>query len=192
MEYLDLSPYEYMPHPLPLVNIGWLGWENGLQNTGSALLTDEDIERVRAASPRVGSMHLGFHDCEFCTGYAPFDGNGEYRYYAAGGVVYAAPGMILHYMEAHGYRPPQVFLDDLARGGVLTWDGRADRLVGVVRDVTAEWELRVEAVVDLANWKDSRALDAIMVAAREEEFADCAGAEIGGVTGGVRGQWPRD
>ncbi|GAA2500721.1 hypothetical protein [Winogradskya humida] len=180
MEYLDLSPYEYMPHPLPLVNIGWLGSERGLQSvTGSAPLTDEDIERVRAASPRVGSMHLGFHDCEFCTDYAPFDGNGEYRYYAGNGVVYAAPVMILHYMEVHRYRPPQVFLDQLPTGDVLAWDGRAERLVEVARDPAGDLEDRVLAVVDLANWKDPRALEVIMVAAHDEEIADCAGDKVG-------------
>jgi hypothetical protein len=38
-------------------------------------------------------------------------GNGEIRITASNGITYVAPILILHYVVAHGYLPPQEFVD---------------------------------------------------------------------------------
>jgi hypothetical protein len=40
-----------------------------------------------------------------------------------GGMVYAAPSLVHHYVAAHGYRPPDTFI-----AAVLAWDETAPRL----------------------------------------------------------------
>jgi hypothetical protein len=38
-------------------------------------------------------------------------GNSEIRVAAANGITYVAPVLVLHYVIAHGYLPPQEFID---------------------------------------------------------------------------------
>jgi hypothetical protein len=38
-------------------------------------------------------------------------GNGEIRVAAANGITYVAPVLVLHYVVAHKYLPPQEFID---------------------------------------------------------------------------------
>jgi hypothetical protein len=55
---------------------------------------------------------MGFHCCEFC----PPRSDGRFTrghrnvWIPADSVVYVAPELILHYIEAHGYRPPDEFI----------------------------------------------------------------------------------
>jgi hypothetical protein len=49
---------------------------------------------------------MGFHTCEFCdqvNGYHNFGVPDD-------GVLFVAPEMIVHYIEQHGYRPPDEFI----------------------------------------------------------------------------------
>ena len=48
-------------------------------------------------------------------------------------------------------------------------------LAGPVTDL----ETRAQAAVDLALWDDRRAFDAVLLAAQDQELAECAGDEIG-------------
>ena len=75
-----------------------------------------------AAGPQVNVMR-GFHLCTLCgdafdrsmlsVGAAQL-GHAEVRVPAGDGVVFAAPTLVWHYVTAHGYRPPQAFVDALA------------------------------------------------------------------------------
>jgi hypothetical protein len=38
-------------------------------------------------------------------------GSAEIRVPGSGGRIYAAPDLIYHYVEAHGYRPPDEFVE---------------------------------------------------------------------------------
>ncbi|MDR7275219.1 DUF7919 family protein [Catenuloplanes atrovinosus] len=176
MEYLDLSPYAYTASPLPMTSVGWLGSEHGVQGGTGSPLTEAELRTLRAASRRVCNVMLGFHPCEFCEA---VEGNGEYRYYLPGGRTFAAPAMIVHYAERHGYRPPREFLDGLPEAVRPAWDGRAESLREVLLDGAAGLEWRAEAAVDLAQWNDRRAFDALRQAVADAELADCAGDEIG-------------
>ena len=42
-------------------------------------------------------------------------GNGEIRISGEDGVVYAAPTLLCHYIERHGYRPPVEFIQAVAK-----------------------------------------------------------------------------
>ncbi|WP_460068210.1 DUF7919 family protein [Streptomyces sp. YKOK-I1] len=178
MEYLDLSPYEYARFPLPLRCIGWLGREHGVQGGAEHPLSIAELTRLKAASQRLGSVTLGVHECDFCPEESAFEGNGEFRYYLRNGETYSAPMMMLHYIEVHDYRPPLVFREGLAKTRDLPWDGRAQRLSDLLRDESEDFDSRCEAVIDLANWPDARALSALEQAAADEELADIVGEQI--------------
>jgi hypothetical protein len=128
------------------------------------------------AADRPHSVTLGWHDCDFC---GAFQGNGEYRYYLPDGQTYSAPMMIVHYVETHGYRLPQPVREGLPAVASPGWDWRAEHLHAILLDPTADLELRCQAAVDLANWDNPRAVDALRHAAHDVDLADVAGDEIG-------------
>ncbi|MEV4318087.1 hypothetical protein [Actinocrispum sp. NPDC049592] len=122
--YQDLSTYVYGDHDpaATVLNVGWLG--------GRASFTTGDVDaEVRYAlleaivRDQVNVMR-GWHSCELCTEpspvVVPFEpardgklrlGHAEVHVTGADGVVYAAPTLIVHYIDAHNYRPPQQFID---------------------------------------------------------------------------------
>jgi hypothetical protein len=53
-------------------------------------------------------MFLGWHDCELCSGGPRGSGNFGVP---AGDVLFVAPELIVHYVQAHGYAPPRAFID---------------------------------------------------------------------------------
>ena len=89
------------------------------------------MERIKLLTSKRVELYRGEHTCELCKG-APdlFVGktinpawtrwadqrssNGEIRV-AGEGVVFAAPVLIVHYIEEHGYLPPAQFLEAVAR-----------------------------------------------------------------------------
>ncbi|GAA1514031.1 hypothetical protein GCM10009827_030870 [Dactylosporangium maewongense] len=175
MEYPDLSPYEYYEFPLPMRNVGWLG-PSFIPRPPAP---DVDPRPLRAASRARSNVMLGWHDCPWCPGTtAPHDGNGEYHYYAHDGEVYAAPVMLLHYVEVHGYRPPEQFLQALRVPGELPWDDRAERLATLLFDPSEDVPLRAAGIVDLASWKHPRTIDVLLRAAHDPQLVD-AGVDIG-------------
>jgi hypothetical protein len=141
-------------------------------------MDEADRRRLADSSRRLGSLTLGVHECEFCGAGARFEGNGEYRYYGRDGSVYAAPMMILHYVERHGYCPPAEFMNSLNGAGGLQWDRRAERLAEVLSG-SEDLEMRCEAAIDLVQWDDPRVAEALVRAGRDEELIDVAGDEVG-------------
>lgn len=63
---------------------------------------------------------LGYHECDLCS-HGPAEGNGEVRIPGPPGIAYAAPFLITHYVTAHGYRPPQPFVDAVLAVDVDAW-----------------------------------------------------------------------
>jgi hypothetical protein len=63
----------------------------------------------------------GWKECAFCAGEPPVEvdvdgerspvGDAEIRVTGTGDRRYAAPTLIVHYVAAHGYRPPDEFVD---------------------------------------------------------------------------------
>lgn len=103
----------------PLINIGWL-------SAGHSYPTGAVPEQIVVKLARLCRMGVhrtrGLHRCEFCV--APEGssrkpatssrdeegefvvGGAEIRVASPSGVTFAAPDMIIHYVTAHGYRPP--------------------------------------------------------------------------------------
>lgn len=142
-------------------------------------MTDIDIENFCAASSRVANLTLGFHECEFCPPESAFRGNGEYHYYLSGGDVFAAPVMILHYLQEHDYRLPEEFREGWDATATLFWDGRAERLCEVLADDSQDADFRCLAITDLPHWRDYRAFRALALAIQDEELVETVGYEIG-------------
>jgi hypothetical protein len=103
MHFEDLSPHRRQNHSgPPRLNVGWLDSQHdfptGLSPVGL-------LERLRTLAPV--RQTRGFHLCEFCqeaTSSNEIDVFGD-------GVIYGAPMMILHYIDRHGYLPPEEFID---------------------------------------------------------------------------------
>lgn len=175
-EYKDLSDYTYDEPPVPMKNVGWLGLELGVQNSGA--------EVPRGVMARLGeevrkprSLMLGTHTCEFC-GESPPSGNGEIHVFGEDGVTYSAPCLILHYAERHDYAPPRAFMAALTRPEPLVWDPRAETLRTILENPEADPAWRVDALLDLPCWNDTRVEDAVLRAAEEDEFSLIAGYEL--------------
>jgi hypothetical protein len=124
MYFEDLSPYEYGGDtPMPdVVNVGWLSQEHPYE---SGPVPPEFVEAVRKLVASPVNLYRGVHLCEFCLdppvvttrgGLRMIDpargttGNGEIRVSASDGLTYVAPILVLHYIEAHQYRPPKSFV----------------------------------------------------------------------------------
>jgi hypothetical protein len=112
----DLTPYTYL-HPEEeqpgTVNIGWL-------DPGHTFPTGETGEAFRAKLRGICQHRVkrtrGFLSCYFCKGRNRPHSSAEIRVVGVNR-VYAAPEMVGHYVEAHGYRPPDEFI-----AAVLAWD----------------------------------------------------------------------
>ena len=148
MYFQDLTPYEYARHSIRRnrLNVGWLSREHEFP-IGD---TSEDFRRVLnqlATNPT--NLCGGHHDCEFCESplrkfffwgsrYRPSasmdEGNGEIRVPAAeGDVIYVAPQLVAHYVEAHRYLPPAAFVE-----AVLAFEIQGIRLATMRRSVWKE------------------------------------------------------
>ncbi|MFG2747955.1 DUF7919 family protein [Streptomyces xanthophaeus] len=136
MFYEDLSAYDYRDEDAftdlesgfyalwyrpayTRLNVGWL--EAGEPYSTGAVPT-AFVEKLKAVQ-KVQWMNvcLGWHECDLCPeGRAP-EGNGEVRIPGGPGVAFAAPFLITHYVTAHGYRPPQAFMDAVLAVDVDAW-----------------------------------------------------------------------
>lgn len=64
---------------------------------------------------------LGLHECDLCPPDDAPEGNGEVRVPGPPEIAYAAPFLVTHYITAHGYRPPQVFIDAVLAVDLDAW-----------------------------------------------------------------------
>jgi hypothetical protein len=106
MYFPDLSPYQYVPLVLPeenRVNIGWLDSEHPFFASEPSLDLLKALIKLVQHPVRIVP---GLHTCPFCRNAA---GTGEIDV-AGSDVIYAAPTLIVHYVEAHRYRPPDEFV----------------------------------------------------------------------------------
>ncbi|MBF5044521.1 hypothetical protein FGE12_19135 [Aggregicoccus sp. 17bor-14] len=131
MHFVDLSPYSYaLPRSLPRVlNVGWLSAAHsfpvGEPPSGFA-------ERLRRCVVECSVNRMrGVHACELCgdpmarqsvviDSREVWLGSSEVWLPAPGGGALAAPDLVIHYVEAHDYLPPAVFVD-----AVMCWDARS-------------------------------------------------------------------
>jgi hypothetical protein len=120
--YEDLSPYTHNPGDDGAVvrNVGWLEADRPFATgpVGSPLRQRVFLSRLQAAAGApTGPLFVGTHRCGLCvTGGPP--GSGEVRALAGDGTVLAAPALVAHYVEAHGYHPPEVFVAAVCAGRI--------------------------------------------------------------------------
>jgi hypothetical protein len=124
--FKDLTRYGYSQRPFhvrrggELYNVGWLE-RCAPYPTGA--VAPELVDKLLALCKFPVNQFLGSHGCDFCREDRVriadsegefYLGNGEIRVPAADGTLtYVAPSLIYHYVVAHHYRPPDVFLDAL-------------------------------------------------------------------------------
>jgi hypothetical protein len=145
MFFQDLSSYSYeLPRPLANVrNVGWLG--KGMDYPmGSVPGLIESLKKwaVGASANRM----RGYELCRFCppSGYEQLstDWNGEALWLGSSeiwmpdghGGIFAAPSLIIHYVEAHNYLPPSEFVEAALKPIPGNWDAEmvASKLIASV------------------------------------------------------------
>jgi hypothetical protein len=127
----DLSPYAYGHHAHPgVVHVGWL---DNVHSFPRGTVEARLIEKMKRLAAKPVELYRGQHICQLCVepkhlvktnlpnrvaidpkcSWAQWAGqrssNGEIRV-SRGGVTFAAPVLIVHYIEEHGYLPPSGFL----------------------------------------------------------------------------------
>src|SRR5262245_36684941 len=114
--YEDLSPCDYFPAPTArqfLRAVGWLDCGHQYR-TGSA--PREVFIRLKSllAKPWQPIVCLGGHSCELCR--LESEATGHKNLFVPGdGILYVCPELILHYMIAHHYCPPDEFCQAVLR-----------------------------------------------------------------------------
>lgn len=118
----DLSPCGYFSGVSDdrLIAVGWL--ESGHDYT-SGELSDSVVSRLTEllVNPWQPSIAMGQHDCSFCRfsgGPRTFTFNNSTIEMGISNLfiptkdqIFVAPSLIVHYMDAHNYAPPDVFCD---------------------------------------------------------------------------------
>lgn len=124
--FVDLTPYTYLkrhdedgrgPSDEPLLNVGWLDASHPFPTgapPGGLMPALTELAKVRVRQTR------GHHYCEICIRDLGDDAREAIRegmiaresaeFEVRGdNVAYAAPQLLLHYVDAHGYLPPAKF-----------------------------------------------------------------------------------
>ncbi|MDX2110618.1 MAG: hypothetical protein SFY80_10295 [Verrucomicrobiota bacterium] len=119
----DLSEYRYAGcSQHGVVHIGWLGAGHPFQQ---GFVSEAHVAKMKRLVETPVELYRGYHVCELCERPKELRGrpfleqwdkwaqfrksNGEIRVSCAG-ITYAAPVLITHYIEVHGYCPPAEFL----------------------------------------------------------------------------------
>lgn len=154
----DLSVYNYSPTSFPLVNVGWLDAGHGFPiGRAPAGLVDA---LVRLAAEPWQAMR-GHQGCVLCgqgfdrplvvahpdTGDEVMLGHAEIRCWDSIEHGYAAPTLVVHYVQEHGYRPPDGFVERVLRGT----DAGVERLMRA-QEVMNSYIRLAESVADVGRW----------------------------------------
>ena len=124
---VDETYYGLSPETYPVVRIGWLDAEHPFpKGTVSA----EFRSRLLHSLLSVAKPTRGSQQCMFCDN-PPFSmpvevngkeirmGTAEVVVAGQDGVIYSAPNLIYHYVDQHGYLPPERFVAALSNPGAL-------------------------------------------------------------------------
>lgn len=122
--FADLAPCTYFPIPATdcLLAVGWLDRQHNYQH---GPVDDELFARLCELlhDPWQPFMTAGTHDCPFCR-FTSGPQQLTYRnatvqlgtnnlFVPGDGVLFVAPSLILHYVDAHDYVPPEEFCQAL-------------------------------------------------------------------------------
>lgn len=105
--HLDLEPWRMLVDDPAVLAVGWIAPDRPYP-TGPTPSAAFDKLTDLCAHPWAPAATAGFHSCSLCQ----YDGpklKGEV-YLPGRGCIYVAPVGILHYIAAHWYAPPPVFV----------------------------------------------------------------------------------
>lgn len=114
----DLTEYTYSASGAHLLNVGWLAIGEPFPVGAVDQIVRDQLVRL-AANP--ANVMRGLHYCDFCDVESPIrveatDDPSQAAYLGTGEVhvafrevVFAAPTLVVHYIDAHGYLPPADF-----------------------------------------------------------------------------------
>lgn len=125
--FADLTRYTYLtsePTNPPTLNIGWLARDHAFPTGDVPAAFIARLEQLCAHATT--QQTRGLHRCELCVDDIPDDdyarmSSAEIRAVAADGTRYAAPRLILHYVTAHLYAPPDAFIEAVLRPQAIDW-----------------------------------------------------------------------
>ena len=107
--FADLSPCDYLGADAAhtLRSIGWL--ERG-QSYRTARVEQPIYLRLLelCRDPWQPFVAAGIHECQLCQ-YEPTASGGSNVFVPGNGFLYVCPQLITHYMNCHGYAPPDEF-----------------------------------------------------------------------------------
>jgi hypothetical protein len=106
--YEDLAPCDYFGHECEscLQAVGWLERGHPFLTGLVAIEVYARLVELLKDSWQPGII-MGFHHCDLCMYEGP---SGKRNLFVpAGEVAFVCPELITHYMNAHGYRPPDEF-----------------------------------------------------------------------------------
>ena len=114
--FTDLTRYTYTNVGGDIIlNVGWLDIDHPFPK-GNTTAEFRRLLGKLCQSPML--LHFGFHVCQFCpkktvcsATHPERRGNGQIRVMDLGGIWYAAPTMIYHYVSQHSYLPPDQFIE---------------------------------------------------------------------------------
>lgn len=122
MFYKDLTPYEYyLPFKLPnVLNVGWLDKNNNFAKSETSIELVEKLYEILMKEgifeSRVNQIR-GVHPCNLCEAHnfhSPFLGSCELWIPSyEEGIYFAAPSLVIHYIQEHNYCPPKNFVESV-------------------------------------------------------------------------------
>jgi hypothetical protein len=121
MYYPDLTPYSDHSKLMKVFNVGWLDhlhdYAKGVvlysvkAKLRQVMINGQDVKHIRGIQP-----------CTICcasqsyvgtSGVQRVLGMSEIWIPSWNGIIYAAPSLIIHYIDVHYYQPPQEFLESV-------------------------------------------------------------------------------
>jgi hypothetical protein len=139
----DLTPYSYcrrLPAPDTL-NVGWLSADHDFRKGPTSAEFQKNLTEFCSISVW---QTRGCHGCEFCGARVPVIdglslGSAEIRVFGET-CTFACPNLILHYVTAHAYQPPDEFIDAVLSSVCPPATEYFDRLTGTGFD----WHRRMD------------------------------------------------
>ncbi|HEY1081504.1 MAG TPA: hypothetical protein VGE29_04540 [Prosthecobacter sp.] len=141
MYFDDLSHDSYLGECRYVRSIAWLG--TGHRFTIGAPPADlVPLLNQHLRNPWSVFAAAGTHNCEFCEAEGRVHRDARNLFIPSPDTVYFAPGMIVHYIEQHGYLPPQAFIEAVR----LCPPQGSDKFMLWMKDFGAWWDAQIGTV----------------------------------------------
>jgi len=109
--FADLEPLGYFGPEIArvCVAVGWLDRQMPFTTGPTDARVFQRLQEL-LRDPFEPFVAAGGHGCNICQ-FVPESSSGANLFVPATGFLFVAPGLILHYVNAHQYRPPSSFVD---------------------------------------------------------------------------------